>query len=99
MEYLKNWFCSPAHVNHPYPTEAEKEKMAADTGLSTHQVDRWLMNNRKRAWRPWVARQAAIAKRNAAEKEGTPEHPTRRLEEREQLAASVLLSMLAPQGD
>ena len=99
VEYLKNWFCSPAHVNHPYPTEAEKEKMAADTGLSTHQVDRWLMNNRKRAWRPWVARQAAIAKRNAAEKEGTPEHPTRRLEEREQLAASVLLSMLAPQGD
>jgi hypothetical protein len=52
---LKNWLLSPEHVRFPYPTEAEKEKLAADAGLTTHQVAMWFTNARRRSWRRHVA--------------------------------------------
>mmetsp|Transcript_11322 Transcript_11322/g.36168 ORF Transcript_11322/g.36168 Transcript_11322/m.36168 type:complete len:703 (-) Transcript_11322:1207-3315(-) len=44
--YLKTWL--EEHVASPYPTDAEKNVMAADTGLTTKQITTWLLNARKR---------------------------------------------------
>ena len=45
---------SPAHVGHPYPTDLEKRKIMADTGLELKQLMNWFVNNRKRYWKPRV---------------------------------------------
>ena len=55
VEYLKAWIMSPDHINHPYPTEAEKVKIMEDTGIEMKQLTNWFVNNRKRYWRPQVA--------------------------------------------
>ena len=55
VEYLKAWIMSPDHINHPYPTEAEKVKIMEDTGIEMKQLTNWFVNNRKRYWRPRVA--------------------------------------------
>ncbi|CAB9522598.1 Homeobox protein knotted-1-like [Seminavis robusta] len=52
IEYLKAWMMSPQHIDHPYPTEQEKEKIMADTGIETKQLTNWFTNNRKRYWKP-----------------------------------------------
>eukprot|EP00934_Nitzschia_sp_Nitz4_P002526 Nitzschia sp. Nitz4//scaffold76_size158648//69856//71384//NITZ4_002546-RA/size158648-snap-gene-0.287-mRNA-1//1//CDS//3329557845//2516//frame0 len=54
VEYLKNWMMSPEHIAHPYPTEQEKAKMMADTGIELKQLTNWFVNNRKRFWKPRV---------------------------------------------
>mmetsp|Transcript_14888 Transcript_14888/g.36135 ORF Transcript_14888/g.36135 Transcript_14888/m.36135 type:complete len:2037 (+) Transcript_14888:2150-8260(+) len=62
VEYLKAWIMSPEHIAHPYPTEPEKIKIMADTGIELKQLNNWFVNNRKRYWKPRVeARQAALA--------------------------------------
>lgn len=53
-DYLKAWMMSPEHINHPYPTEQEKEKIMADTGMELKQLTNWFVNNRRRYWRPRV---------------------------------------------
>jgi hypothetical protein len=45
---------SPDHVAHPYPTEQEKAKIMADTGIELKQLTNWFVNNRKRFWKPRV---------------------------------------------
>ena len=54
VEYLKAWMMSPEHVAHPYPTEQEKAKIMADTGIELKQLTNWFVNNRKRFWKPRV---------------------------------------------
>jgi hypothetical protein len=45
---------SPQHIAHPYPTEQEKAKIMADTGIELKQLTNWFVNNRKRYWKPRV---------------------------------------------
>ena len=54
VEYLKAWMMSPEHISHPYPTEQEKAKIMADTGIELKQLTNWFVNNRKRYWKPRV---------------------------------------------
>ena len=54
VQYLRSWMMSPAHVGHPYPTDLEKRKIMADTGLELKQLMNWFVNNRKRYWKPRV---------------------------------------------
>lgn len=52
VEYLKNWLMSPEHINHPYPSESEKGRMVADTGIEIKRLNNWFVNNRIRFWKP-----------------------------------------------
>jgi len=54
VEYLKSWMMSPEHIAHPYPTEQEKARIMADTGIELKQLTNWFVNNRKRFWKPRV---------------------------------------------
>ena len=57
VDYLKAWMMSPEHIAHPYPTEPEKTKIMADTGIELKQLTNWFVNNRKRFWKPRVEAQ------------------------------------------
>jgi hypothetical protein len=63
---------SPEHIAHPYPTEPEKAKIMAGTGIELKQLSNWFVNNRKRYWKPRVEvrlqqqAQAAAAKAHTA---------------------------------
>ncbi|XP_061186323.1 uncharacterized protein LOC133194371 [Saccostrea echinata] len=46
-DILNQWYT--ANQSHPYPTEAQREELAAKTGLTVQQVKRWLSNKRSRA--------------------------------------------------
>lgn len=61
VEYLKAWLMSPKHINHPYPTEKEKAKMVADTGIELKRLNNWFVNNRIRYWKP---RMEALQRQN-----------------------------------
>ena len=52
VDYLKTWLMSPEHINHPYPSEAEKARMVADTGIDIKRLNNWFVNNRIRFWKP-----------------------------------------------
>jgi 2-polyprenyl-3-methyl-5-hydroxy-6-metoxy-1,4-benzoquinol methylase len=54
VEYLKAWMMSAEHIAHPYPTDQEKAKIMADTGIELKQLTNWFVNNRKRFWKPRV---------------------------------------------
>lgn len=43
---LSDWYDS--HSSHPYPTEAEKEELATDAGITVTQVKSWFANRRSR---------------------------------------------------
>lgn len=45
---LSEWFQN--HVDHPYPTQAEKQELSSKTGLSLQKVDNWFINERSRKW-------------------------------------------------
>ena len=45
---------SPEHVEHPYPTEAEKAALQRTTGLTPKQLTNWFTNNRKRCVIDWI---------------------------------------------
>ncbi|KAH9864023.1 hypothetical protein J1614_009956 [Plenodomus biglobosus] len=46
IKILKDWMV--AHIDHPYPTEDEKEAMMQQTGLSLGQISNWMANTRRR---------------------------------------------------
>jgi len=52
VEYLKKWLMSEEHINHPYPTEREKNKLVVDTGIDIKRLNNWFVNNRIRYWKP-----------------------------------------------
>jgi len=43
---LRAWFM--AHLNHPYPTEDEKQELMRQTGLQMNQISNWFINARRR---------------------------------------------------
>lgn len=45
-DYLLNWI--DTHLDHPYPSEKEKDTMMNYTGLDRKRLDTWLRNNRNR---------------------------------------------------
>ena len=40
VNYLKAWL--DEHINHPYPSEAEKAQMVADTGIELKRLNNWV---------------------------------------------------------
>ena len=46
------WMMSPEHIDHPYPSEAEKGELAIAAGITLRQVSVWFTNARKRVWVP-----------------------------------------------
>lgn len=52
VDYLKQWLMSPEHINHPYPSESEKARIVADTGIEIKRLNNWFVNNRIRFWKP-----------------------------------------------
>ena len=52
--YLKAWMMSPEHVQNPYPSLEEKQKILEETGIDEKKLSTWLCNNRKRYWKPRV---------------------------------------------
>ncbi|KAF0696125.1 Aste57867_13101 [Aphanomyces stellatus] len=55
IKTLKDWMMSPEHMEHPYPTDAEKKQLCEETGLDLSQLNNWFANNRKRLWKPTMA--------------------------------------------
>jgi len=49
---LRAWLFE--HFLHPYPTDADKQMLAKQTGLSRNQVSNWFINARVRLWKPMV---------------------------------------------
>ncbi|KAI5781197.1 homeobox KN domain-containing protein [Geopyxis carbonaria] len=45
-DLLRTWLHE--HINHPYPTEDEKQMLMAQTGLTIHQISNWFINARRR---------------------------------------------------
>ena len=45
-----------AHFDHPYPSDAQRERLARETGMSRAQVGNWFINARVRVWRPMIMR-------------------------------------------
>mmetsp|Transcript_3638 Transcript_3638/g.4025 ORF Transcript_3638/g.4025 Transcript_3638/m.4025 type:complete len:219 (+) Transcript_3638:52-708(+) len=45
-DVLKNWLI--AHLDHPYPTETEKEDLCKQTKLTSNQISNWFINARRR---------------------------------------------------
>ncbi|OAQ97840.1 hypothetical protein LLEC1_00034 [Akanthomyces lecanii] len=43
---LRSWFV--AHLQHPYPTEDEKQELMRVTGLQMNQISNWFINARRR---------------------------------------------------
>lgn len=41
VQILTKWFL--AHYAHPYPTEQEKEALAAEAGITSSQVNYWMI--------------------------------------------------------
>ncbi|KAG7363112.1 homeobox KN domain containing protein [Nitzschia inconspicua] len=54
VAYLKSWILSPEHIAHPYPTDQEKAQIMKDTGITLKQLTNWMVNNRKRLWKPRI---------------------------------------------
>jgi hypothetical protein len=43
---LKDWLLQ--HIDHPYPTDEEKELLKQETGISIGQISNWMANSRRR---------------------------------------------------
>jgi hypothetical protein len=46
VKALKDWMLQ--HIDHPYPTDEDKELLAQQTGLNVGQVSNWMANTRRR---------------------------------------------------
>ncbi|KAF2116300.1 hypothetical protein BDV96DRAFT_474367, partial [Lophiotrema nucula] len=46
IKILKDWMIE--HIDHPYPTDEEKEALKFQTGLSVGQISNWMANTRRR---------------------------------------------------
>ncbi|PKA46102.1 BEL1-like homeodomain protein 8 [Apostasia shenzhenica] len=52
VSVLRAWLFE--HFLHPYPTDADKQMLAKQTGLTRNQVSNWFINARVRLWKPMV---------------------------------------------
>jgi len=52
VEKLKTWL--KGHLQHPYPSEAEKNDLVNETGLTLNQVVNWFINARRRIVQPML---------------------------------------------
>jgi hypothetical protein len=58
------------HFDHPYPSDAQRERLARESGMTRAQVGNWFINARVRIWRPMIVRlglQIEDERRNAKE--------------------------------
>jgi hypothetical protein len=46
VKILKDWMLQ--HIDHPYPTDADKVLLGQGTGLSLGQISNWMANTRRR---------------------------------------------------
>jgi hypothetical protein len=46
VKVLKDWMVM--HIDHPYPTDEEKESLKDQTGLTVSQISNWMANTRRR---------------------------------------------------
>jgi hypothetical protein len=46
IKILKDWMIE--HIDHPYPTDEEKEALKAQTGMTISQISNWMANTRRR---------------------------------------------------
>jgi hypothetical protein len=46
IKVLKEWMIT--HIDHPYPTDEEKEALKAQTGMTISQISNWMANTRRR---------------------------------------------------
>ena len=46
VKVLKDWMLQ--HIDHPYPTDEDKEHLKQQTGLSLGQISNWMANTRRR---------------------------------------------------
>tara|TARA_R110002003_G_scaffold70_9_gene6367 strand:+ start:21597 stop:22196 length:600 start_codon:yes stop_codon:yes gene_type:complete len=46
VKILKDWILQ--HIDHPYPTDEDKEFLKQQTGLSIGQISNWMANTRRR---------------------------------------------------
>jgi len=53
---LTEWFSSPEHVEHPYPTAEDKIMLMRKTGINEKQLTDWFKNARRRIWKPMMKR-------------------------------------------
>jgi hypothetical protein len=92
VDYLKAWMMSPEHISHPYPTDAEKATIMAETGIEIKQLTNWFVNNRKRFWKPRVeaAQKHGIASHRILGSETPASVSSSRIERVEQTSPSLL---------
>ncbi|ETN39642.1 uncharacterized protein HMPREF1541_05868 [Cyphellophora europaea CBS 101466] len=58
-DLLKSWLLQ--HIDHPYPTEEEKQYLMSQTGLNLNQISNWFINARRRHW-PTMKKELAAKK-------------------------------------
>lgn len=63
---FRSWFA--ANLDHPYPTDAVKADLSRATGTGVAQVSNWLINYRKRVWKPALQEHAASTGEGGAAK-------------------------------
>ncbi|KAG7359908.1 homeobox KN domain containing protein [Nitzschia inconspicua] len=72
VDYLRAWLLHPDHIHHPYPTEQEKAKMIADTGIDMKRLNNWFVNSRIRIWKP---KYEALMKQQKMQGKQSPQVP------------------------
>ncbi|CCI10545.1 unnamed protein product [Albugo candida] len=55
-----DWLLSPQHIEHPYPTNSDKEILMEKTGIGFKQLTNWFTNARKRIWMPLMRRRLPL---------------------------------------
>ncbi|KAI1353100.1 hypothetical protein F5Y01DRAFT_68090 [Xylaria sp. FL0043] len=73
-DILRRWFIG--HLNHPYPTEDEKQELMKQTGLQMNQISNWFINARRRQLPTMInnARAESEATSRAAVNTSLPDH-------------------------
>jgi hypothetical protein len=56
---LKAWMFSAEHIEHPYPEEEEKQRLAELAGVTKKQLANWFTNARSRLWLPMMRARAS----------------------------------------
>ncbi|CAH9134415.1 unnamed protein product [Cuscuta epithymum] len=71
---LKAWWQS--HSKWPYPTEEDKARLVAETGLQLKQINNWFINQRKRNWHSNASSSTSSqkSKRKSAGEKSNSEH-------------------------